>query len=106
MEHDRSYATEETLKEYANVDIALNNQQYIEGAKRILLILNMTSLFVTDVSYYTCYDSFSTSWWKKNWKVSIVVQTILMSKLQIIHQLMNCFTLLINILYTDKRYTP
>ena len=45
MEHDRSYATEETLKEYANVDIALNNQQYIEGAKRILLMLNKTSLF-------------------------------------------------------------
>ena len=64
--HDGSYVAEETLKEYANVHIALNNQQYIEGAKRILLMLNTTSLFAADVSYHrTCYDSFRTSWWKK-----------------------------------------
>ena len=57
-EHDGSYATEETLKEYANVHKALNNQRYIEGAKRILSMLNTTA----DVSYHrTCYDSFRTS---------------------------------------------
>ena len=70
-EHDGSYAAEETLKEYANVHIALNNQQYIEGAKRSLLMLNTTSLFAADVSYYrTCYDSFRTSWWKKKTRKS------------------------------------
>ena len=48
--HDGSYVAEEALKEYVNVHIALNNHQYIEGAKRILLMSNMTSLFAADVS--------------------------------------------------------
>ena len=52
MEHEGPYAAEETLKEYANVNIALNNQQYIESAKRIFLMLNTTSLFTADVSYH------------------------------------------------------
>ena len=66
MELDGSYTAEETLKENANGHIALNNQQYIEGAKQILLMLNTTSLFAADVSYHrTCYDSCRTSWWKK-----------------------------------------
>ena len=65
-EHDGSYAAQETLREYANVHMALNNQQYIEGAKRILLLLNTTSLFTATVSYHrTCYESFRTSLWKK-----------------------------------------
>ena len=37
-EHGESYAAEETLKEYANVQIALNNQQYIEGAKHVMIL--------------------------------------------------------------------
>ena len=66
MEHDGSYTAEETLKENANGHIALNNKQYNEGAKRILLMLNTISLFAADVSYHrTCYDSCRTSWWKK-----------------------------------------
>ena len=51
-EHDRSSAAEETLKEYGNVQIALNNQQYIEVVKQILLMINTTSLFAADVPYH------------------------------------------------------
>ena len=51
-EHDGSYVAEETLKEYPNVHIISNNQQYIEGAKRLILMLNTSSLFATDVSYH------------------------------------------------------
>ena len=66
MEHDGSYTAEETLKENANGHIALNNKQYIEGAKRILLMLNTISLFAADVSYHrTCYDSCRSPWWEK-----------------------------------------
>ena len=44
----------------------MTDHTHIEGAKKIVLMLNTTSLFAADVSYHpTCYDSFRTSWWEK-----------------------------------------
>ena len=44
----------------------MTDHTHIEGVKKIVLMLNTTSLFAADVSYHpTCYDSFRTSWWEK-----------------------------------------
>ena len=106
-EHDGSYAAEETVKEYAYVNKALNNQRYIEGAKRILSMLNTTSPFAADVSYHrTCYDSFRTSWWKK--KLENLNRSTNNPDVEVTNDtpINELFHLIIITLYTDSRYTP
>ena len=46
---DGTYVAESTLKKYAEIYLKLDNEKYIDSAKRILLVLRTSSLFSANV---------------------------------------------------------
>ena len=61
-----NHQAEETLTKFANIHIQ-NDTKYKDGAQRILLQQNVTTVFAANVSYHKdCYQSFRSPCWERS----------------------------------------
>ena len=71
-----TFKVEKTLREYSELHIKNNNVKHIDGANRILFVLNRKLLLAADVAYHSsCYKAFRYTGWKKTNFTKLVMKS-------------------------------